>query len=442
MAQIIAIRRRLYDHRIRDAICETGNPGLFPKLRIPRSTTATWLSRGCRRVVSTQEVGDIAVALDENQNLKRRVLRQTAVIRLLVVLLRLSGFKLDEQRLPDGATKATVLRAVQRCKDALPQKSALRVIRLSPARYHAWRKAERKCELDDRSSCPRSHPTQLTPKEVSTIKDMVTANEYRHMPLRTLALYAQRVGKVFASATTWAKLVRQRGWRRPRRRVYPEKPKVGIRASTPNELWHVDVTVIKLLDGTKSYLHAVIDNFSRRILSWRLAQRLSPTTTCEILREAGKNLGMTPTVVVDSGVENVNSEVDQLITRGLLERLLAQVDVSFSNSMVEAFWRSLRHQWLYLHSLDSMAALTRLIGFYVEQHNCEMPHSAFAGQTPDEIYFGRGADVSAELAAARLRARHARMEKNRNTSPCRVCDQTTLPETASDSSGAAVANTS
>ena len=108
-------------------------------------------------------------------------------------------------------------------------------MRLSPARYHAWKRAEKRCDLDDRSSCPRSHPTQLTPADVSTIKEMVTASEYRHMPLRTLAVYAKRIGKVFASATTWAKLVRQRGWRRPRRRVYPEKPTTGIRATYPNE---------------------------------------------------------------------------------------------------------------------------------------------------------------------------------------------------------------
>ena len=223
------------------------------------------------------------------------------------MLLKLSGFRLDEQRLPDGTAKAKVLRAVDRCKDALSLKSALRLVRLSPARYHAWKRAEKRCELDDRSSCPRSHPTQLTPAEVSTIKEMVTATEYRHMPLRTLSLYAQRAGQVFASATTWAKLVRQRGWRRPRRRVYPEKPKTGIRATHPNEYWHIDVTVIRLLDDTKCYLHAVIDNFSRRILSWRLAKRLAPTTTCEILKEAGKNLDQTPTVVADSGVENVNA---------------------------------------------------------------------------------------------------------------------------------------
>ncbi|MFC1611426.1 transposase [Myxococcota bacterium] len=438
MAQVIL--RRSYDHRIKEIVCETGNPRLFPHLRIPRSTAQSWLSRGCRTVVSLDERQDIAALLAENEKLKQRVQRQTAIIRLLVTLLKISDFKLDEQRLPEGNAKSRILRAVERCRDALPLKSALRILRLSGGRYRAWKHAEKKCELDDRSSCPRRHPTQLTPKEVSRIKEMVTGEEYRHMPLGTLALYAQRIGKVFASATTWAKLVRQRGWRRPRRRVYPEKPKVGIRATRPNELWHIDVTVIKLLDGTKVYLHAIIDNFSRRILSWLLAERLRPSTTCEILTEAGNNLGTTPTVVADSGVENINTEVDQLVTDGVLERILAQVEVSFSNSMIEAFWRSLRHQWLYLHSLDSFAALKRLIYFYVAEHNTLMPHNAFGGQTPDEVYFERGGRVADDLAARRLQARRARMEANRTTPPCGVCDQRAPPETTSGLAPVATAN--
>jgi putative transposase len=71
-------------------------------------------------------------------------------------------------------------------------------------------------------------------------------------------LYAQRIGSVVASPSTWSRLVRECGWRRPRRRVYPAKPKVGIRANAPNELWHIDVTIIKLLDGTRAYLHAAL----------------------------------------------------------------------------------------------------------------------------------------------------------------------------------------
>ena len=416
--------RRSYDHRIREIVCRTRNPQIFRHLRIPRSTTASWLSRGCRSVVSLDWHHDIASVLDEDEKLKRRNERQTAIIRLLVVLLKLSGFRLDEQRLPDGKAKAKVLRAVDRSKDALPMKSALRLVRLSPARYHAWKRAEKRCELDDRSSCPRSHPTQLTPTEVSTIKEMVTAAEYRHMPLRTLALYAQRVGQAFASATTWAKLIRQRGWRRPRRRVYPEKPKTGIRATHPNEYWHIDVTLIRLLDDTKAYLHAVIDNFSRRILSWRLAKRLAPTTACEILTEAARNLDLKPTVVADSGVENVNAGVDQLMADGLVHRVLAQVEVGFSNSMIEAFWRSLRHQWLYLHSLESFTELERLIDFYVKEHNTHMPHYASDGQTPDEVYFDHADRVRDRLMVARPQARRARTEANRREL-CRACGPST-----------------
>jgi hypothetical protein len=59
-------------------------------------------------------------------------------------------------------------------------------------------------------------------------------------------------------------------------------------------------------------------------------------------------------------------------------------------SMIEAWWRSLKHQWLFLHSLDSVTTVRRLVEFSVQQHNRVLPHSAFRGQTPDEMYFGTG----------------------------------------------------
>jgi transposase InsO family protein len=61
-----------------------------------------------------------------------------------------------------------------------------------------------------------------------------------------------------------------------------------VRATRPHEYWHIDATIIRLLDGTRLYLHAVIDNFSRRILAWNLATRLEPQSTCAILIEAAK----------------------------------------------------------------------------------------------------------------------------------------------------------
>jgi transposase InsO family protein len=185
----------------------------------------------------------------------------------------------------------------------------------------------------------------------------------------------------------------------------------------------MDVTIIRLLDGTRAYLHAVIDNYSRRILSWTLEERLGSGGTCRILREAVVQLNDCPEhtiVVADSGSENVNGAVDDLLDDEELTRVLAQVEVTFSNSMVEAFWRSLKHSWLYLHSLDSFAALRRLTEFYVKAHNEVMPHAAFEGQTPDDMYFGAADEVTQRLFAARKTAREERRNENRAVG-CGVC---------------------
>jgi transposase InsO family protein len=184
----------------------------------------------------------------------------------------------------------------------------------------------------------------------------------------------------------------------------------------------MDVTLIRLLDGTRLYLHAVIDNYSRKLLAWELANKLDPTNTCRMLETAGRHLvGVVPTVMADSGVENVNNQVDELLDTGKLRRVLAQVEVSYSNSMIEAWWRCLKHSWLYLHSLDSAAAVERLVAFYVEQHNTVMPHRAFDGRTPDEVYFGVADNLAGELAERRRLAREQRVASNRSKT-CATCE--------------------
>ena len=95
-------------------------------------------------------------------------------------------------------------------------------------------------------------------------------------------------------------------------------------------------------------------------------------------------------------------------------------DISFSNSLIESWWRALKHQWLYLNTLDTVSRLEKLVRFYVDEHNTRLPHSAFRGQTPDEMYFGTGAHIPGELDAAKKIARQSRMKLNRATF-CPTC---------------------
>ena len=111
-----------------------------------------------------------------------------------------------------------------------------------------------------------------------------------------------------------------------------------------------------------------------------------------------------------------------LVESKTIQCVLAQVDVHFSNSMIESWWRQLKHQWLYLNTLDSLETVRNLVKFFVEQHNEHVPHSAFEGQTPDEMYFGTGTEVPEKLQVVRMLARQIRREANlaRSCSACRT----------------------
>ena len=425
----IARSQQRYDHRLRNLVQRSGDVTVATDLGVPRSTARGWLGK-TQTVVVCLDVTELTEPelRHEVLELRRRVRKLTALLRLALALLQASGFRLTIARLPDGRDKLRILRAVDRAREHLPMRALLRFLRVSPSRFHAWGRRQRACLLDDHSSCPRISPSRLMPSEVGAIKELVTSPEYRHIPTGRLAVLAQRLGKVWASPSTWYRLVRQNGWRRPRLRVHPAKPQVGLRTTRADEMWHIDTTVIRLLDGTRAYLHAVIDNFSRRILAWRVADTFAPASSVAVLVEASRGATpseSTPVVLADAGVENVNTQVDDLITAGVLRRVLAFTEVKFSNSMIEAWWRSLKHQWLFLHSLDSVTTVRRLVAFYVDQHNRVLPHSAFHGQTPDEMYFGTGDAVPEDMLSRAAAARRTRVEANRSAS-CEICPSAVL----------------
>ncbi len=129
--------------------------------------------------------------------------------------------------------------------------------------------------------------------------------------------------------------------------------------------------MIRLLDDSKIYLHAVIDNFSRKILAWDLQERVMGRTTTAVLEQAARFLGGgVVNLMTDSGLENINETVDDLLAASPIRRVLAQVEIPESNSMIEAFWRSIRHQWLYLHDLDSLATVRRLADLSHRRAQC------------------------------------------------------------------------
>ena len=153
------------DHRLREAVCDAGDPALLDScVAIPRSTARSWLRRGRPRVVTLDE-GEFEVAELRLQiaMLERRIeeygkamRRLAAVARLWRAQLAALGVSLERARVPEAPAKMRILEAVTRASAVLPLVMILQVLKLSSARYHAWLRAQNECGLADRSSCPKS----------------------------------------------------------------------------------------------------------------------------------------------------------------------------------------------------------------------------------------------------------------------------------------------
>lgn len=81
----------------------------------------------------------------------------------------------------------------------------------------------------------------------------------------------------------------------------------------------------------------------------------------------------------------------------------------------------MKHSFLFKYNLDSLATVKRLVAKFIEEYNTIMPRSAFKGQTPDEMFFGKAFDIEKRLAEGRTKAREKRLEFNRALS-CDACN--------------------
>lgn len=95
-----------------------------------------------------------------------------------------------------------------------------------------------------------------------------------------------------------------------------------------------------------------------------------------------------PNLFADDGTGNQNKEVDSLVEAGRILRTLVQIDVEFSNSMIEALFRSLKYRWLCILSLPTFEAVCRAVEEYLTDHNNRIPHYALGGAMPFEVFSG------------------------------------------------------
>lgn len=419
-------KRQIYDHRIKQAIARTGNINLFPELNIPKTTAKNWIHRNVGNVVTND-----AFDLDREKlelrcfELIEQVKALNAQFKLLKFVSAILGLSVQYQRFA-AEVKQKIIEAIEVARLAVPINVCLVTIGLSKQKFANWLARMKTCQLKDFSSCPKTHLTKIMPSEVATIERLVKDPAYSHFSLTSLWIFARNKGELVVSSSSWFRIINALKLKREERKKYFCEPKSGYRAARPNQSWHIDVSVLRF-NGLKAYIQAVRDNFSRMILAHKVSLTYGGQETRELLEAAVKKAQEfgyfnVPEVISDKGTENVNSWVKDLDAKDFIKHILAQIDIQFSNSMIESFFHQLKNRHLYFKDIHTLPVLTKHIDFYVKEQNEVIPFLAIGGATPTQAYISPAAVIvnkekDQEIAKAAIQKR---IQFHRSL-VCRIC---------------------
>ena len=171
----------------------------------------------------------------------------------------------------------------------------------------------------------------------------------------------------------------------PGHKIYPYLLR-GLKIERPNQVWAMDITYIAMARGFV-YLTAVVDWFSRRVLSHRVSITMEAGFCLEALAEAVAKHGRPEMFNTDQGSQFTSEAFTGVLIENEIAISMDGKGAWRDNVFVERIWKSVKYEEVYLRAYDSVAEARASIGRYLDFYNTRRPHSSLDRRTPDEAYF-------------------------------------------------------
>jgi putative transposase len=156
----------------------------------------------------------------------------------------------------------------------------------------------------------------------------------------------------------------------------------------PNHVWCTDITYVRLAQGFV-YLVAIMDWFSRYVLSWRLSNSLDSSFCIEALEEALLLYGSPEVFNSDQGVQFTSETFTRLLLNHDIKISMDAKGRAFDNIFIERLWRSVKYEEIYLKDYASVKEAKSGLGRYFDFYNLKRHHQHLAYKKPAEVYFNR-----------------------------------------------------
>ena len=159
----------------------------------------------------------------------------------------------------------------------------------------------------------------------------------------------------------------------------------GLTIDRPNQVWCVDITYIPMRRGFL-YLVAIMDWYSRKVLSWRLSNSMEADFCVEALNEAIAKYGKPAIMNSDQGSQFTGFEWTNALKDADVKISMDGKGRWVDNRMIERLWRSLKYECIYLNAFETGSQTRAGIGKWVAYYNADRPHSTHGILTPNEAY--------------------------------------------------------
>lgn len=168
-------------------------------------------------------------------------------------------------------------------------------------------------------------------------------------------------------------------------KVYPYLLR-GLTIDRPNQVWATDITFVPMARGFV-YLVAIIDWYSRRVLSWRVSNTMDTSFCIDALNEAVERYGAPEIFNTDQG-----SQFTSDAFTGVLKQHQIQISMDgkgrwVDNVFVERLWRSVKYEEMYLKAYESITQARKSLEIYFNFYNVERRHQSLGRRTPDSLYY-------------------------------------------------------
>lgn len=391
---------------------------------IPSSTSHYWKYEDPKKYIGGElakgiqdNLEDTKVFLDPRLHFSRKAFMKFA--RLYITLVHLLGK--DNIRKIIKANRNVFVDLIENLSSDFPiaKKDLLRFLMISKKQYAFWLH-DRKfiCALSPIGQCFKRRPMQISNTEIAILKKYMNLSKHKTWCIRSIWGKAIRDGLVSMAESTWYRYARKLGYSEARKPEKKPRKKGSYNASRPNETWHMDISQYKTLDNVTFYIYTVVDNFSRKILSWDISTKKCAKIRTETVKQAIKNefnvdlKNQNLELIVDGGSENNNKTIAQFINdcHVNINKKIALKDVAFSNSIVEGPYKIMKSYYFRYKEILSTTIYQEL-KFFIEDYNFNRPCCKHKIYTPNEVH------LNPELAKFKLvlvKSNQKRLEENRN----------------------------